>query len=273
MQNSLSESHNCPFCSIQAKPIWRSVDRDVTVIPNAYSALELENPAAYGRQELVIETPDHDQRFSDLSVGRILVVFDAYRRRLTSLQSLRNIRYVLIFKNEGLRAGATEPHAHSQILALPLVPPKIQRETDALNHYWDIKGSCALCDVSKWESDQKVRNVAQDKYFTIVSPYAASHAYELWVIPQAHRASFADLNQNELTSLAVFMKKITAKLDEHGIDFNFFLQESLANQEHHFVVKIEPRHTTFAGAELGAGIVINSVAPEFAALWYQNKAE
>ena len=140
-----------------------------------------------------------------------------------------------------------------------------------MNHYWDDKDSCAYCDILKWEEGNKVRIIFEDKNFIALSPYAARFAFEVWLIPRRHETSFTNLQVSELSSLAVIMKKITAKLDNEEISFNYFLQESLANQNHHFVIKLEPRTTKWAGAELGTGVIINPVTPEYAALWYQGK--
>jgi UDPglucose--hexose-1-phosphate uridylyltransferase len=245
---------------------------DVKVIQNAFPAVSLDNDKAFGIQEVVINTPTHNVEFSELEIKHILELFDAYRHRLNQLKITPGIRYVLIFKNDGPMAGASVAHAHCQILALPLVPPKIEQEADALNHYWDYHQSCAYCDIILWEIQHKSRVIASDKHFAAISPYAANYAFEAWLIPQRHITKFSDLNGSELQSLATMLKIIATRLDMYTMSFNYFLQESLINQNHHFVLKVEPRTTKWAGAELGTGVIINPVSPEYAALWYQGKA-
>lgn len=265
-------SPSCPFCHNQEPSTWqlpRGKDWRVKVILNAFPALTANNPRAFGVQEVILNTPDHDQEFSDLPLQHIEEIFEAYRHRLIDLKRRDGIRYVLIFKNDGPMAGASVAHAHCQIFGLPLVPPKIALESDALNHYWDKRQSCAYCDVIAWETKQKTRIIHEDKHFIALSPYAAAYAFETWLLPRRHEPQFANLNGSELRSLAVILKKIAAKLDSHSISFNYFLQESLANQDHHFVLKIEPRTTKWAGAELGTGVIINPVTPEYATLWYR----
>lgn len=265
---------SCHFCNNHETGVWqkpKGANWDVKVIRNAFPALSIDNPKAFGIQEVVINTPSHQTEFSELDLNQILVVFEAYRNRLAKLKLTEGIRYVLIFKNDGPMAGASVAHAHCQIFGLPLVPPKIEQEADALNHYWDQHESCAYCDIIVWETQHKSRIIAADKHFIAISPYAASYAFEAWLIPQRHVAKFTELNQSELHSLAVLLKNITARLDSYTMSFNYFLQESLINQNHHFVLKVEPRTTKWAGAELGTGVIINPVAPEYAALWYQGK--
>ncbi len=267
-------SDHCPFDHNTEPSVWqtpRSGKWHVKIIRNVFPALTPDNPLAFGVQEVIINTPDHKTEFSGLPVSHIKEIFQAYRHRLTELAKLEGIRYVLIFKNDGPLAGASVAHAHCQIFALPIVPPKIATESDALNHYWNTRDSCAYCDIINWETQQKVRLISADKHFIAIAPYASSHALEAWLIPRRHVPKFADLKDDELNSLAVILKNITARLDISNISFNYLLQESLENQDHHFVLKVEPRTTKFAGAELGTGVEINPVSPEYTALWYQGK--
>lgn len=265
---------SCHFChntepssfALPSSKNWR-----VKTIANAFPALSLDNPQAFGAQEVIINTPSHDTEFSELPLDHIEDIFLAYRHRLAALKSINGIRYVLIFKNDGPNAGASVAHAHCQVMALPMIPPSIETESHALNHYQDEHGTCAVCDVILWEKSQKVRIIFEDKNIIALSPYAASHGFAVWIMPRRHEALFGDLTSSELHSLAVIMKKITAKLDAANISFNYFLQESIPHQDHHLVIKIEPRTNLWAGAELGTGIIINPIPPEYAALWYNGK--
>lgn len=267
-------SEHCPFDRNTEPSIWqtpRGTNWRVKVVRNAFPALSPDNPQAYGVQEVIINTPDHNIEFSDLSIPEIIELFTAYRHRLIELSKLEGIRYVLVFKNDGPLAGASVAHAHCQIFALPIVPPKIASESDSLNHYWDQHNTCAYCDALAWEQSQKVRIISEDKHFMAIAPYASTHALESWLIPRRHINKFSEMSHVETHSLATIMKKITARLDAFTISYNYILQESLENQDHHFVLKIEPRTNKYAGAELGTGIIINPVPPEYAALWYNGK--
>lgn len=264
----------CHFCgnnepalfALPSSKSWR-----VRVIANAFPALSLDNPKAFGAQEVIINTPDHDKEFSELSLDHITDIFQAYRHRLLTLKEIEGIRCVLVFKNDGPIAGASVAHAHCQVLALPMIPPGIEAESDALKHYQDEHNNCALCDILQWEEEQKVRVIFADKHLVAISPYAASHGFAVWIIPRRHVNLFTDLGAGELHSLAVVLKSVTARLDTAGLSFNYFLQESIAHQDHHFVLKVEPRTNRWAGAELGTGVIINPVPPEYASLWYRGK--
>lgn len=241
----------------------------VKVVSNAFPALSLDNPKAYGKQEVVIETPKHNVEFSELPVEQIERVFQCYIARARELTKLPGIKYVSVFKNDGPKAGASIAHAHSQIVAWPLVPPDVEAEARVVNAYHTTHGTCAHCDVISWEQRQKVRIIFEDEHIVAVSPYATRVPFGAWLMPKIHRPNFAQLTQAERRSLAVILKKMTASLDESKISFNFFLQNSLPQYQHHFVLRLEPRVTIWAGGEFSTGIVFNPVSPEYAAGWYQ----
>jgi UDPglucose--hexose-1-phosphate uridylyltransferase len=44
------------------------------------------------------------------------------RARVEDLKKDSRIKYLSIFKNHGLNAGATQSHPHSQIIGMPILP-------------------------------------------------------------------------------------------------------------------------------------------------------
>lgn len=243
----------------------------VKVIANGFPALSLDNAKAYGTQEIVVETPKHNTEFSELSTDQILLIFEAYRQRTAALLNLKSIEYVLVFKNDGHAAGASLPHSHSQIMAISIPPTALVEEAVTSDRYVAEHQNCPYCDLLIWEEQQKVRVIYEDKHILAISPYAAEHPFEVWILPRQHHHSFLELNGQELASVAVILKKLTVKLDQAMISYNFFLQNSLSNRHDHFVLKLEPRPNVWAGFELGTGIIINPVTPEYAALWYKGQ--
>jgi UDPglucose--hexose-1-phosphate uridylyltransferase len=243
----------------------------IKVIGNAFPALSTDNPKAYGAQEIVIETPRHNQEFSELPVSHIEKIIETYQNRITQLKKIPGIRYVQVFKNDGPKAGASIAHAHSQIVALPIEPPAIRREAEAMQAYAETHGACAYCDVLDWERRQKVRIIYEDKAVTAITPYASAYGFEVWILPKRHIGTLSSLRPSERVSFATILKKVAAKLDSTHLSFNFFVAESLAHYDHHLVIKIEPRQSTWAGFELSSGIIINQISPEFAASWYRGK--
>lgn len=245
----------------------------VKVIVNKFPALSLDNPQAYGKQEIIIETPIHNREFSSLPIAQIMRIFDAYANRTSSLRKIKNIRHVAVFKNDGPRAGASIAHAHSQIIALPIVPPLLAYESLGMINYAHEYEACAYCHVVDWERRKKVRVVSNSRHILAYAPYASENPFEVWINPKRHVSTFADLKQEELHEIAVILQKVTRFLDKNQISFNFFLQDSLIGYNHHFVLKVEPRQTLWGGLELSTGVIINPVAPEEAAKWYRENSE
>lgn len=245
----------------------------VKVVENAFPALSLNNPKAFGKQEIIIETPEHNLEFSELPVEQIERIFHAYIERSQTLMDLKGIEHVSVFKNDGPMAGASIAHAHSQMIAWPIVPPDIQMEAGVIEEYIGTHGTCPHCDIIAWEQKQKGRIIYEDKHIIAISPYATRVPFGAWVLPKTHRSKFADTTAAERHSIATILKKMTAVLDDSMISYNFFLQNHLAYNSHHFVLRLEPRVSIWAGGEFSTGIVINVVSPEYAALWYQGKAK
>jgi len=51
------------------------------------------------------------------------------------------LRYVLICRNYGESAGAHLEHAHSQLIALPVVPKRVQEEIEGASRYYHAKSA------------------------------------------------------------------------------------------------------------------------------------
>ena len=241
----------------------------VKVIANKYPALTPQTPAAFGKQEVIIETPDHDVEFSDLSITQIERIFSVYSKRAVSMYHLQGVRYVSVFKNDGPKAGASIRHAHSQIIGLPIIPPALQAEALAASTYATEHGRSVYGDIIRWEQGKKERVVYQDAHIIAIAPYASKNPYELWIMPKSDTATFAALTGVERHAIAVVLKKACAFLDNQEINFNFFLQDAVMHEQQRFILKIEPRKTVWAGLELATGVIINPVAPEQAAKEYR----
>lgn len=263
---------NCFFCPEDIEvEIFYTIGGEnwrVASIANKFPALTLDNPKAFGKQEVIVETPEHHKELSDLPIDHIIDVLKAYNQRTEELKMIEGIKYVLVFKNDGGKAGASIPHSHSQIIALPMIPPKITRESDAVDEYYLKNKTCPFCDIVKKEKDSE-RVIYKDKNILAFCPYASSSAYGVWILPIKHKRTLRDFNDKELESLAKAIKLITGKLDENGISYNYFLHNSLDTESHHFKIKVVPRMNIWAGLELGTGVTINPVFPEEAAAFYR----
>lgn len=243
-------------------------DWEIISSVNKYPSVSLNNPKAYGQAEVIVETNQHGVDINELPVDHIVRIFDAYINRYMVLKNIEGIKHVIIFKNEGGKAGASIDHSHSQVIALPLLPPKVKAEIEAYDKYRLENNSCPYCDIIAKESDGP-RVIWQDRNLFVVAPYASESPYGAWFIPRRHVCSIADLSSGEKESFAKAMKVVLGKLDRLGIAYNYFVENSINDKDYHMHIKLAPRPNVWAGLELGTGIIVNPVAPEEAARVYR----
>ena len=59
-------------------------------------------------------------------MAAIAEVLASYQERMVDLEKDHRFQILYVFKNSGPRAGASLAHAHSQLVALPMIPPFIE---------------------------------------------------------------------------------------------------------------------------------------------------
>lgn len=265
----------CVFCpeKIEKELILEKVDTkkpwDILVLKNKFPAVTLDNPKAYGKQEVIVETPDHIKELEDLSVNHIVRLLEVYAKRTKKISQNKKIEYILIFKNNGGRAGASLQHAHSQIFATSFLPPHLFDKSQKTQEYKLKHGRCVYCDVIKKEA-KGPRLIWQDKYMIAFCPWASIHNYEVWIIPKRHLDNITALNKQERLSMARVLKKILEKIDQLDLSYNFYFHQVIHDEDQHLYMKITPRGSYWAGVEIGSGVVINPIAPEEAARFYRD---
>lgn len=241
---------------------------EIVSVINKFPAVSLDNPRAYGQAEVIIETREHGLDINDFSVEHIVRIFNAYINRYEELRKIDGIKHVIIFKNEGGKAGASIPHTHSQVIALPLLPPKVREEAEAYDRYYLENNDCPFCDIIKKEIGSP-RVIWEDENLFVLSPYASESPYGAWFIPKRHIRTISELSQSEKESFGKAMKMILGKLNEFGISYNYFVENAVNSMDYHMKLKLQPRPNIWAGLELGTGIIINPVSPERASEIYR----
>ncbi len=252
---------------------WR-----IRVFPNKFPAVSQEKKPqmqkkgflasmpAYGAHEVIVETSNHGKQLADLGEEELAEVLSVYRERIAALESLPETLYAHLFKNHGSKAGTSLVHSHSQLVSLPLVPPAIKEKLNALSAFQE----CPYCTIVKDESESE-RFCFQNQHFSAFTPYASMFNYEIAIMPKKHVSRFSLLTREELVSLASLMRRILVKLKELNSSYNFYIHHSPKNGDMHLQIYFTPRIATWAGMELGSGIVINSVSPEDAASFYRGE--
>ncbi len=267
----------CPFCveNIKREKIVDEIKKhddasawQVLSLKNVFPAVSLDNDKAYGVQEVIIETPEHTKELGELAVPEIEAVLKMYAKRTKAIALNKNIEYILCFKNQGSKAGASIIHDHSQVFATHILPPDIGEELRLAREYQKKNKTCAYCDLLKKElkSDRKIY---EDKQVAAIAPYASEFSYEAWIFTKRHLDNIAELSEEEFTALAKIYKHILEKLRILDLSFNVFLHQVVSDKNQHFCMKIEPRESVWGGVELGSGVIINTVSPEDAAKFYR----
>lgn len=224
-----------------------------------------------GRHEIIIETPQHFRCLSELSYSEIEKVIWAYRDRYLSIKEDSRMKYILIFKNYGKEAGASLEHSHSQLIATPVVPKRIEEELDGAKNYYKFRDRCVFCDIVSQELLDRDRIIEENEVFISFAFFAGRFAYETWILPKKHSGNFENISKKEVLYLAQIIKNtlLRIKIALNNPDYNFVLHTLPCTGEgdeyYHWHIEIMPKMTKVAGFEWGTGFYINSILPETAA--------
>lgn len=276
-KSQVVKKEDCVFCPPRLKlnqallVVGDKKNWQMVVLRNKYPAVSLDNPKAYGVQEVVVETRDHQQQLEDLPVGQIEKILEIYALRTKSLMNNTKLEYILIFKNNGGRAGASLQHAHSQIFATGFLPPHLLDKSQRVQAYKLKTGRCVYCDVIKEES-RGPRLVYADDYMVAFTPYASLYNYEIWLMPKRHLDNVTNLSPQERASTARILQAIVEKVTHKlNLPYNYYFHQVVHDEDQHLYIKITPRGSVWAGVEIGSGVVVNPVSPEAAAKFYRAK--
>jgi UDPglucose--hexose-1-phosphate uridylyltransferase len=285
-------SANCPFCSGHEhktppevlayrngshpnEPGW-----SLRVVPNKFPALRVEGDVTregegiydrmngVGAHEVLIETPEHVISTGELSEKQIEDLFWAFRDRINDLKRDRRLRYVILFKNHGEAAGASLEHTHSQLIALPVVPKRVQEELDGARRYHDFRERCVYCDIVRQEVEENTRLILETDHLVAISPYAPRFPFETWIVPKQHHSHFEDADIGTIQSVGSAMRTVIRKIEKvlEQPAFNFMVHsapiQDAPTHYYHWHIEIIPKLTRVAGFEWGTGFYINPTPPE-----------
>ena len=224
-----------------------------------------------GAHEVIIETTFHDKTMSDLSEEKIENIIRAYKSRIEDLKRDTRFRYAIIFKNQGIAAGASLEHTHSQLIALPIVPKRVKEEIYNSKDYFNYKERCIFCDIIRQETEQRIRLITENKKFISLSPFAPRFPFESWILPKNHSSKFETIDEESISGLAKILKTTLIKINTvlKNPPYNFIIHTTPfnieSNEYYHWHIEIMPKLTKVAGFEWGTGFYINPTPPEDAA--------
>jgi len=286
----------CPFCPgnesmtppelLVHRPIGGAANGPgwtLRVVPNKFPALRVESQmfrrgqgpydllAGIGAHEVIIETAEHARQLHEQGAAQIHHVLAAFQSRMLDLVRDERLRHIVFFKNSGPAAGATLPHPHSQLVALPMVPGETRLEMDAAARHFAEKERCIFCDVIDHEMHQRERVVLETESFVALSPWAARTPFELALLPKEHRSQFEAAGSHELSGLAEALRLVLRKLDRalERPAVNLWLHtlplREPRSPSYHWHLEIKPVISLQGGFEWASGFTINPTPPEEAA--------
>jgi len=280
----------CPFCpgneGITPKETF-SLSRDggwsVRVVPNKFPFFHIEGEfdrrpegmydvmEAIGAHEIAVEAREHDHRLATMDPTQIERILLAYRERLIDLERDRRFQQFLILKNY---PGIFNRHPHSHILAMPIIPRRIDEEIWGTLDYYQRKERCIFCDIVKEEISMKKRVILESAHFLVFSPFASRFPFETWIVPKVHSPDFHHIREEEMADLAIVIQSLFIRyyklLADPPYSFTFHtspVQSPFHRSEYHWHIETRLRIGLREGFEWGSGFFVNPTPPEEAAAY------
>jgi UDPglucose--hexose-1-phosphate uridylyltransferase len=259
---------------------WR-----VRVVPNLYPALSEDGAAAAGSDdplaggrgepnlfasrpargahEVVVNAPDPVSSLAELRPDQVETAMSVWRERMRAHEAAA---YVHVIVNEGKEAGASLPHTHAQLYALPFVPAAVARERERFTAYFDrTQGRNLLEDLVQEEVRRRDRIVAIDDEAVAMAPFAARVPFHLLIAPRRPAPRFADDGPLGGRLLHDVLNRLGRELGNLP-PLNMWVRTAPRDAEHFcWRIEIMPRLAQLAGLEIGTGVHLNVLAPEDAA--------
>jgi UDPglucose--hexose-1-phosphate uridylyltransferase len=257
---------------------WR-----VRVVPNLYPALSPgdgepgADPLAGGRgepnlfaarpavgaHEVIVNAPDPVHSLAELTPEQVETALSVWRERM---REHADAAYVHIIVNEGKEAGASLPHTHAQLYALPFVPASVARERERFTAYSDrTQGRNLLEDLLQEEVRRRERVVAIDDEAVGLCPFGARVPFHLQVVPRRPATRFSDDGPLGARLLHDVLSRLGATLGALP-PLNMWVRTAPRDAERFcWRIEVMPRLAQLAGLEIGTGVHLNVLAPEDAA--------
>lgn len=241
-----SEGDVCPFCpGAEAETPGELARIDgpggewlARAVPNRY-------PLS-AHHEVLIPTARHVTSLRHLTDDEWLVLARLWEQRLTAAwEAAPAGSHVLLFVNDGVRAGASRSHTHAQLLVAGTTPP-VAHAIDATSD----PETCMCCMLLRSQHDLRVHSAGGIAVFAHDTPRMAG---TLLVLPESH-----DAPREASPSIARGLAAVVRSLEP--VDFNLLVMWS-PRRNSHWYIEVVPRMGGIAGAELGLGVSIATQDP------------
>lgn len=254
----------------------RHTDWLIRCVPNLFSAFsppesgeDSKSGKAVGHHEVLIESPNHVEHPAVAKTPQLANVVSGYVDRLGELSSKPYVKYVSIFRNHGLDAGASLSHAHSQIIAMPMIPSTVNEELRASREFHETHGRCFFCNLLKKEKGGP-RFIWENQDFVAFTSWAGTNPFEFWIVPKSHQGTLLDMKPETVEGLAEALKTclggLRSLLNDPPYNYGFHVAPTKkASKYYHWHLEVYPKLSIWAGFEKSTGTYINVVPPEDAA--------
>jgi UDPglucose--hexose-1-phosphate uridylyltransferase len=255
----------------------------VRVVPNLYPALSPgeggagDDPLAGGRgepnlfaaqpatgsHEVIVNAPDPVHSLAEVAPDQVEAAMSVWRERM---RVHRDSAYVHVIVNEGKEAGASLPHTHAQLYALPFVPAAVARERERFTAYSErTQGRNLLEDVLQEEVRRRERVIAIDDEAVALCPFGARVPFHFQIVPRRPAARFSDDGPLGARLLHESLTRLGAALGQLP-PLNMWVRTAPRDAERFcWRIEVMPRLAQLAGLEIGTGVHLNVLAPEDAA--------
>ncbi len=261
-------------------PGWR-----VRVVPNLYPALGPEeaaaepasDPLAVGRgevelfasrpatgsHEVIVNSPSAVSSMLELDPEQVELAMSVWRSRM---RVHGDAAYVHVIVNEGAEAGASLPHTHAQLYALPFVPAAVARERERFTAYSDrTHGRNLLEDLVQEEVRRGDRLVGVDEEAVAICPFASRVPFQGQLVPRRPAARFEEEGPLGASLLHDVLGRLAAALGA-APPLNMWVRTAPRGAGRFcWRIDVLPRLAHLAGLEVGTGIHLNVLPPERAA--------
>ena len=169
--------------------------------------------------------------------------------------------------NEGKEAGASLPHTHAQLYALPFVPAAVARERERFTAYFDrTQGRNLLEDLVQEEVRRRERVIAIDDEAVAIAPFAARVPFHIVVAPRRPGPALRRRRAARRPPAPRRAEPARRARSANLPPLNMWVRTAPRDAEHFcWRIEIMPRLAQLAGLEIGTGVHLNVLAPEDAA--------
>ena len=238
-------------------------------MPPAGTAADWPQPA-HGVHDVVIESPAHVRSILAIDPASWRAVWELCRERLAMLADRGDIAWATVFKNSGVKAGASLEHVHSQLVGLDFVPPMLAAELAVAASTADPFGNL----LRQAAAEDRVVMAVGD--LVALVPPAPRQPFETWILPRSAEDSFHATSPDRVAALAELTQSVIGRLDRltPGADYNWWLHQlphahavshTAIPAGWHWHLEILPRINGLAGFELGTGCHITTMTPHVSA--------